>query len=306
MTPDPEDKLRLGGMALRNGLLVHGPTHWAAAVRTDDGDDQGRLRPQAAAARAPTPIPGVRGVVRLGEAFAVIPLVKRGAARGAGCRSRTRPCSASPPARRSAARCCAGACAAPAARSAAALISLAPALFALRGGELAAYHGVEHKAIAAYEADDDDAARRDQGARALRLAPVAPMLAANLAGTLLLRARVEQARPARRRRGRARLHGRRGRGLRLVRAQRRARRSRGRSSARASSSSALVGTREPDERQLEVGRAALAEILRVEAELGSRPPVHAARSRRYSVVMRAVDVRCVAPTRPARTPIRRP
>ena len=30
---EPE-KLRLGGMALRNGLLVHGPTHWAAAVRT--------------------------------------------------------------------------------------------------------------------------------------------------------------------------------------------------------------------------------------------------------------------------------
>ena len=30
-TSTPEDKLRLGGMALRNGLLVHGPTHWAAA-----------------------------------------------------------------------------------------------------------------------------------------------------------------------------------------------------------------------------------------------------------------------------------
>jgi uncharacterized protein YqhQ len=33
-----KDKLRLGGMALRNGLLVHGPTHWAAAVRTRDGE----------------------------------------------------------------------------------------------------------------------------------------------------------------------------------------------------------------------------------------------------------------------------
>ena len=32
-----------------------------------------------------------------------------------------------------------------------ALISLAPALLALRGGDLAAYHGVEHKAIGAYE-----------------------------------------------------------------------------------------------------------------------------------------------------------
>ena len=35
--PVPEEKLRLGGMALRNGLLVHGPTHWAAAVRAGDG-----------------------------------------------------------------------------------------------------------------------------------------------------------------------------------------------------------------------------------------------------------------------------
>jgi hypothetical protein len=32
-----DEKLRLGGMALRNGLLVHGPTHWAAAVRAPDG-----------------------------------------------------------------------------------------------------------------------------------------------------------------------------------------------------------------------------------------------------------------------------
>lgn len=33
-----ETKLRLGGMALRNGLLVHGPTHWAAAIRNPDGE----------------------------------------------------------------------------------------------------------------------------------------------------------------------------------------------------------------------------------------------------------------------------
>ena len=38
--PVPADKLRLGGMALRNGLLVHGPTHWAAAVRDDAGEIQ--------------------------------------------------------------------------------------------------------------------------------------------------------------------------------------------------------------------------------------------------------------------------
>ena len=32
------EKLRLGGMALGNGVLVHGPTSWAAAVRMDDGE----------------------------------------------------------------------------------------------------------------------------------------------------------------------------------------------------------------------------------------------------------------------------
>ena len=75
--PVPEDKLRLGGMALRNGLLVHGPTHWSAAVRAKDGSVK--------VASGPKPrfyafddVPGVRGLVRLGEAFAVIPLVKKG------------------------------------------------------------------------------------------------------------------------------------------------------------------------------------------------------------------------------------
>ena len=45
-----QDKLRLGGMALRNGLLVHGPTHWAAAVPGAGRHDRRRLRPQAAPA----------------------------------------------------------------------------------------------------------------------------------------------------------------------------------------------------------------------------------------------------------------
>ena len=69
-------KLRLGGMALRNGLLVHGPTHWAAAVRRRDGTigtASGR-KPRVPGVEK---LAGVRGVVRLGEAMVVIPLVKR-------------------------------------------------------------------------------------------------------------------------------------------------------------------------------------------------------------------------------------
>src|SRR4029450_7942737 len=71
-----DDKLRLGGMALRNGLLVHGPTHWAAAVRARDGEIKVGSGKKARL-RAGDGVPGARGVPRLGEAMVVIPLVKR-------------------------------------------------------------------------------------------------------------------------------------------------------------------------------------------------------------------------------------
>src|ERR671918_190002 len=120
--PVPEDKLRLGGMALRNGLLVHGPTHWAAAVRTDDGELK------VASGRKPD----------LGPEAAV------------------------------------------------ALVSVAPALMALRSGDLAAYHGVEHKAIAAYE-DDSDAADATKEHDRCGSHLVAPMLAAAAVGNVAAR-----------------------------------------------------------------------------------------------------------------------
>ena len=82
--PVPDDKLRLGGMALRNGLLVHGPTHWAAAVRTTRGEIQvASGRKPASAAAAPSACPACAGWLKLGEAMAVIPLVKRALPAGA-------------------------------------------------------------------------------------------------------------------------------------------------------------------------------------------------------------------------------
>ena len=76
--PVPEEKLRLGGMALRNGLLVHGPTHWAAAVRAADGSVKvaSGAKPDFGSS-AVERVPGLRGLTKLAEAFAVIPLVKR-------------------------------------------------------------------------------------------------------------------------------------------------------------------------------------------------------------------------------------
>ena len=258
----PEGKLRLGGMALRNGLLIHGPTHWAAAVRTTGGDVKvasGR-KPRL---RAADGIPGVRGVARLGEAFAVIPLVKRGL-----------PEARLPFQDPSVLAVAAGASlggtllrrrlSGTAGEVAAGLISFTPALFALRGGELAAYHGVEHKAIGAYEADDADAADATKEHERCGSHLVAPMLASNLAGTLLLRRAVEKPGPLA------------GSAVALAstaaavevfawcerNAQTRAAKLIRRPGYEIQR---LVGTREPYERQLEVGRSALTEILRVES-----------------------------------------
>src|ERR687898_2847863 len=70
------DKLRLGGMALQNGVLVHGPTAWGCAVRLPDGSlkvasgEKPRLAPNVQA-------PFLRGPLRLAEAFALLPAVRR-------------------------------------------------------------------------------------------------------------------------------------------------------------------------------------------------------------------------------------
>lgn len=60
-------------MALANGLLVHGPTRWAVAVRATDGSVKvtSGLKPQMPAVLGRLPI--VRGVARLAEALAVVP-----------------------------------------------------------------------------------------------------------------------------------------------------------------------------------------------------------------------------------------
>jgi uncharacterized protein YqhQ len=142
-------------------------------------------------------------------------------------------------------------------------VSVAPALMALRSGDLAAYHGVEHKAIAAYE-DDSDAADATKEHDRCGSHLVAPMLAAAAVGNVAAR--------------RAGLRGPAAEaavGLgsaalavevfawserhpesaltRLLRVP-------GHEIQRA------VGTREPTAEQLEVGRAALEEILRVERD----------------------------------------
>jgi uncharacterized protein YqhQ len=154
--PQEERRNRLGGMALANGLLVHGPEHWAAAVRDEDGrvrvasGPKPRLR--AGPLRPLADVPIARGVIRLVEAMAVVPAAKRGLpqarlaiedrAVGAAMTASLAVAALS----RSRIRSVLGQ------EAIGALSSLAPALVALRRSEAAVWHGVEHKSIAAYEA----------------------------------------------------------------------------------------------------------------------------------------------------------
>jgi uncharacterized protein YqhQ len=252
-------KLRLGGMALRNGLLVHGPSHWAAAVRAKDGAIRVASGPKPRVGGVDH-LPGARGVARLGEAFAVIPLVKRALPEA------RLPFQSGGVLAAAAGTLAAGAVlkrrAGASGDVAAAALSMLPAIVALRGGELAAYHGVEHKAIAAYE---QDAEARDAAKEHERCGShlVVPLMVSNVAGAALLKRAVERPGPVAG--GAVALASigaavevfawsERHAGTRTARALRRP----GFELQRA------MGTREPSEEQLDVGRAALAEILRAE------------------------------------------
>jgi uncharacterized protein YqhQ len=140
-------------------------------------------------------------------------------------------------------------------------VSLAPALLALRSGDLAAYHGVEHKAIAGYEEDSDAAAAGKEHDRCGSHL-VAPMLATAALGNAAIR-RAGLRGPA--------VEAAVGLGSAAVAVEVFAWGERHPDSAVTRllrrpgfEIQRAVGTREPTAEQLEVGRAALAEILRVE------------------------------------------
>jgi uncharacterized protein YqhQ len=259
-----EGTLRLGGMALRNGLLIQGPTHWAAAVRGREGEIVvGSERKPELAPRLAGRLPGVRGPLKLAEAMAVLPAVRKrlpearlpfedwrvlvaigGTLAASGILRRK--------ARRPAVR-----------ETAVQALGLVPALVALSDRDLAAYHGVEHKAIAAYEQGVDDPAQVPKEHDRCGSNLIAPLILLSAGGSVLLERMVERPGPL----------ARAGVGLGGASiavemfawsdrhhdtALARAFHSPGREIQR------LVATKEPTPDQLEVGAAALAEILRVE------------------------------------------
>jgi uncharacterized protein YqhQ len=268
--PEP---LRLGGMALRNGLLIHGPRAWAVAARTPDGDIEVASGPKPAFSQGrlgSTPL--LRGPLRLAEAFAVIPLARRelpaarlpiedprvlvvgiataavsGAVRRLGRASGSRG-------------------GATLREGVVALLGVLPAAAALRDRDLAAYHGVEHKAIGAYERHSLDPADAPKEHERCGSNLIAPLLVLSVAGQLVTERLVRN--PGALSRAVA--------GLGSVSlavelfayAERRPDSALGRGIHRVGHEiQRLVSTREPTPEQLEVGSAALHEVLRAEASL---------------------------------------
>ncbi len=264
--------LRLGGMALRNGLLIHGPTSWAAAARDQDGEIQVASGPKPALAPdLAVRVPLLRGPLRLAEAFLLIPTVrmKLRAARlpfedvrvilamliasSASRALRRRKASATN-------------------ELVQAALGLAPAMVALSDRNLAAYHGAEHKAIGAYEAGSDDPASATKEHERCGSNLVAPMLVLSAAGQLLLERAIENPGPV----ARAAV----GVASASIAAEMFAWSERNPESAAARAFhrpgheiQRLIATKEPTPEQLEVSVAALREILRVEQEADgeSRP-----------------------------------
>lgn len=175
-----EEKIRLGGMALRNGVLVHGPTSWACAVRLPDGTLKvASQRKGLQAAKIQNPL--LRGPARLAEAVAVLPSVKRrlpearlpfesprvlaamaGSAVGVRVIRGSRLSQA-------------------AQELAAGLLALTPAMLSLRGNDLAAYHGAEHISIGSYEHDEPRAREHERCGTHL----VGPLVATTAAANAL-------------------------------------------------------------------------------------------------------------------------
>jgi uncharacterized protein YqhQ len=146
-----EEKIRLGGMALANGVLVHGPTAWACAVRTDNGTLKvAAERKRHNATRVNSPL--LRGPVRLLDALSILPRIRRALpeaqlpfqqpavlATMVGTATVVKLVRDSGNVGPAAQELVSG------------LLSVAPAAIALRGSDVAAYHGAEHISIGTYE-----------------------------------------------------------------------------------------------------------------------------------------------------------
>jgi uncharacterized protein YqhQ len=189
--------VQIGGMALRDGVLFISESHWAAAVRRPDGsmDVESGTRTRVGNKGPLGTVPLVRGVTRLFDSFSVLPAVRRrlgpvlpqedprllvaaGASSLVGTALR-RSKSGSPLVR----------------EAMVALVTLAPALLALRDSRLAGFHGAEHKSVDAVERHTDPATAHREHDRCGTML-VAPLLATTALTNMALRRAGAERNPA--------------------------------------------------------------------------------------------------------------
>ena len=183
-------KVRLGGMALENGVLVHGPRHWACAVRTEEGDVA--LASGRKPIRAVDLPPPVQGPARIAEVFALLPVVRRSLPEARLPYERPGVLAALVGSAAAVRRLRRATRIAPALQEgAAALLSLAPAALAMRSTELAAYHGAEHISIGSYEHGRPRPREHERCGSHL----VGPILVTSVLGGVLARSAPPAARP---------------------------------------------------------------------------------------------------------------
>ena len=176
-----EEKIRLGGMALANGVLVHGPKAWACAIRTDDGRLKVAARPKRLrSTKIDSPL--LRGPVRLLDALAILPEIRR-ALPEARLPFQRPAVLASMLASATVVRLVRGSrSVGPGAQELlSGLLSLAPAALALRSSDVAAYHGAEHISIGSYEQGKRAAKEHDRCGSHL----LGPLLATTAIGNTL-------------------------------------------------------------------------------------------------------------------------
>jgi uncharacterized protein YqhQ len=189
--------VQLGGMALRDGVLLQSERYWAAAVRTPDGGVKvsSGAKSLVPGREALQRVPVVRGVVRLGESIAVLPAVRRKTGGPVLPQEDPRLLGATVASAVATLAVRSGGRSHPVLKELAATgISLAPVLLALRDSRLSRYHGAEHKSVDAYERGiAPDAAHKEHERCGSNL--LAPMVVTNMATNMLLRAVGKERKP---------------------------------------------------------------------------------------------------------------
>jgi uncharacterized protein YqhQ len=189
--------MQLGGMALRDGVLLQSDGYWAAAVREEDGGVKvvSGAKPQLPGREALRQVPVVRGLVRLGEAMAVLPAVRRKTGGPVLPQEDPRMLAATAASAVATVALRASRRGSPVVRElAVAGVGLAPVLLALRDSRLSRYHGAEHKSVAAYESGGDAVTEHKEHARCGSNL-IAPIVVTSLATNLVLRAAGKERQP---------------------------------------------------------------------------------------------------------------